>query len=246
MTWLLTASGMVVDLLRPQGAVFSVGDIAHHLSQINRYTGAARRPLSVAEHSLLVCEILERERGERDPSVLLAALMHDAHEAYTQDLSAPAKQAVGEAWGEFENRVQFAVLRYHSLITPYTAARERIRWADRTACATERVALLPPDGPEWAVMQSHPPVPWADFTRYDAYDWQSWREAFELRYYALVQACDSRAAELSAPAPQQACAAQAAIALCQRLTHPEDLGHAVPLEVRQLARGVLDLSGGAA
>lgn len=68
MTWMLTASGMVVDLLRPQGAVFGISDIAHHLSQINRYTGAARRPLSVAEHSLLVCEILERERGECDPA----------------------------------------------------------------------------------------------------------------------------------------------------------------------------------
>lgn len=238
MTWMLTASGRVVDLLRPHGAVFSLSDIAHHLSQVNRYTGAARRPFSVAEHSLLVCEILERERGERDPSVLLAALMHDAHEAYTQDLSSPAKQAVGAAWGEFENRVQFAVLRHHGLITAYTAARERIRWADRTALATERAALLPPDGPEWGVMRTHTPVSWHDFDRFNAYDWVSWRDAFELRYQALVQARDIRAAEISASA--SIASGAAAIALCQRLVHPEDLGHAVSGEVRKLARQALE------
>ena len=237
MTWMLTASGMVVDLLRPQGAVFSISDIAHHLSQINRYTGAARRPLSVAEHSLLVCEILERERGERDPSVLLAALMHDAHEAYTQDLSTPAKQAVGAAWGEFENRVQFAVLRHHGLITAYTAARERICWADRTALATERAALLPQDGPEWGVMRTHTPVSWQDFDRFSAYDWQRWRDAFELRYQALSQARDIKAAEIAASAATTS--GEAALSLCRRLVHPEDLGHAVPAEVRLLARQAL-------
>jgi hypothetical protein len=237
MTWMLTASGTVVDLLRPQGAVFSISDIGHHLSQINRYTGAARRPFSVAEHSLLVCEILERERGERDPSVLLAALMHDAHEAYTQDLSSPAKRAVGAAWGEFENRVQFAVLKHHGLITAYTAARERIRWADRTALATERAALLPSGGPEWGVTRTHPPVTWHDFDRFSAYDWESWRDAFELRYQALVQARDIRAAEIAAPASLALGAA--AITLCQRLVHPEDLGHAVSVEVRQLAKEAL-------
>ena len=239
MTWMLTASGMVVDLLRPQGAVFSISDIAHHLSQINRYTGAARRPFSVAEHSLLVCEILERERGERDPSVLLAALMHDAHEAYTQDLSTPAKAAIGSAWGEFENRVQLAVLKQHQLITAYTAARERIRWADMTAMATERATLLPENGPEWAVMQSHKPVAWARLTENSAFGWEHWRDLFALRYEGLVQARELRAAELLAPD-----SSGAAIALCRRMLHPDDLGHAVSIEVRQLAREALsDLAG---
>ena len=234
MTWMLTASGKVVDLLRPQGAVFSIADIAHHLSQINRYTGAARRPYSVAEHSLLVSDILERECGERDPCVLLAALMHDAHEAYTQDLSTPAKQAVGAAWGEFENRVQFSVLKHHRLITAYTAARERIRWADMAALATERAALLPDTGPEWAVMRSHRPIAWVRLDEGTAFGWEHWRDLFALRYEGLVQARELRAAELLASAP-----GAAAIELCQRMLHPEDLGHAVSAEVRQLAKEAL-------
>ena len=101
--------------------------------------------------------------------------------------------------------------------------------------------LLPPDGPEWGVMRTHTPVAWHDFDRFSAYDWASWRDAFELRYQALVQARDIRAAEIAAPATIAPGAA--AIALCQRLVHPEDLGHAVPAEVRHLARKALDLEG---
>lgn len=164
--------------------------------------------------------------------------MHDAHEAYTQDLSSPAKEAVGGAWREFENRVQFAVLRHHGLITAYTAAHERIRWADRTALATERAALLPPDGPEWDVMRTHTPVSWYDFDRFRAHDWGSWRDAFELRYQALMLARDIRAVEIATPA--SVAHGAAAIALCQRIVHPEDLGHAVTFEVRQLARQALE------
>ena len=75
MTWMLTATGATVDLRWMAAEDISILDIAHHLAQINRYTGACSRPYSVAEHSLLVCEIMERELGVSSPHALLAGLM---------------------------------------------------------------------------------------------------------------------------------------------------------------------------
>ena len=90
-----------MSLQKPQPETFDIGHIAHSLAQINRFTGHASRPYSVAEHSLLVCDIAERYFG-LDVHGQLAALLHDAHEAYTTDLSTPAKAEVGGGWRTFE------------------------------------------------------------------------------------------------------------------------------------------------
>lgn len=66
--------------------------IAHSLAQINRF-GHASRPYSVAEHSLLVCEIV-KSMG-LDCHAQRAALMHDAHEAFTGDVATPHQSRAG-------------------------------------------------------------------------------------------------------------------------------------------------------
>ncbi len=64
MNWMLTASGTEyhMDGWQLLANEVSVQDVAHALSQINRFTGHARRPYSVAEHSLLAAQIA-RELG---------------------------------------------------------------------------------------------------------------------------------------------------------------------------------------
>src|ERR1700754_1012877 len=47
MTWMLTATGVAFDLRFIKADAIDIADIAHHLAQINRYTGACRRPYSV-------------------------------------------------------------------------------------------------------------------------------------------------------------------------------------------------------
>jgi hypothetical protein len=188
MTWMLTATGAQVDLRFIAAESISVLDIAHHLAQINRYCGACSRPYSVAEHSLLVCEILEREAGITDPSILQAALMHDAHEAYTQDLSTPMKQLVGEAWHREEERVQHAVLKRFKLLAAYAAARERITRADLVALVTERRALLPAGDAMWPAEFTYRPAPWAELASRSAFTWQDWRDCFIERFGELQYA----------------------------------------------------------
>lgn len=178
---MVTATGKEVDLRYPQVQSISLADVSHHLAQINRYTGACRRPYSVAEHSLLVLEIVERVMT-LDVHGRMAALMHDAHEAYTQDLSTPAKGLVGDAWHAFEGRLQRTVLSAFALNVAAHVHAVAIKQADLIALATERAQLLP-NGPGmslWPCLVHVRPVSWVDLMSPErcAMTWQDWRARF--------------------------------------------------------------------
>lgn len=77
-----------LDLARPDRADVRIGDIAHSLARINRYLGHTRRAISVAQHSVLVTDLVET------PAARPLALLHDAHEAYLGDWPTPVKAAL--------------------------------------------------------------------------------------------------------------------------------------------------------
>lgn len=156
--FMLTASGREYQLAGPCAILNNppnLQDIAHHLSQINRYTGACFRPYSVAEHSLLV-ERIGVARGA-SPGLRMALLMHDAHEAYTTDMSSPAKEAIGIAWRSFESVHATNVRHYFGLRTAFAAWSKEITRCDQIALATERRDLMPYDPVEnepWPVLDT--------------------------------------------------------------------------------------------
>ena len=86
------ASGGFVDLLNPDPATITLEDIASGLASTCRYGGHVKRFYSVAEHAVLVRDLL-RERGA-GPDTQLMALFHDAAEAYLGDVVAPLKWAL--------------------------------------------------------------------------------------------------------------------------------------------------------
>ena len=97
MSWMITATGAEYHLtgaasMTDAGRPVRIEDIAHQLAIINRYHGATIRPYSVAEHSLLCSEIAQRIGLSLVAQ--MAALLHDGHEPYTNDLSSPAKAAL--------------------------------------------------------------------------------------------------------------------------------------------------------
>lgn len=190
MTWMLTATGTVVDLARLAPAQIFISDIAHHLSQLNRFTGACSRPYSVAEHSLLVVKIL-RNWGHQDPNLLLAGLLHDAHEAYCADVSAPFKQVLGPLWARQEDKLQWAVLERFRVLQAYVANKSEIRSADLTALITEREALMPQAGPTWAVAENYA-ASQHDFAADEAMTWKCWRQAFLEEFVSLNQQRDEQ------------------------------------------------------
>ena len=186
MSWILTATGQAFDLAMPRLAQVSVMDIAWSLSQINRFTGHCIRPYSVAEHSLLVAEICEREH-RLDAHGLMAALLHDAHEAYTGDLHTPGKQLVGNAWFDFERRIEQPVRQALGGVVAHGIHRATIKQADLQALATERRDLLPRHAAQWDCLRGIEPVSWVSLNTPERrqHDWEFWRDRFLDRFHEL-------------------------------------------------------------
>lgn len=130
----LYPSGKLVDPLKPDPDLIELADIAHSLSQINRFNGHTRFPYSVAQHSLLVCDLVE------DPGKL-EALMHDAVETYVQDIVIPLK-VVDKMSGyrEIEDSWAEAVAKKFELGMAYWY--DAVKLADRKALATELKQLV--------------------------------------------------------------------------------------------------------
>jgi uncharacterized protein len=189
MTWMLTVTGAQVDLRLMEKKSLSLLDIAHALAKLDRFTGHCTRPYSVAEHSLLVAEIMERELQIHDPAALLAGLMHDAHEAYIGDLSTPLKQLLGAPWALEEARIQQAVLARFGLVSAYYRHERDIKRADLIALATERRDLMPPGGPAWPAIENVAPIEhrWQRLNAPTAMHWKDWREEFVQRFGDLYE-----------------------------------------------------------
>lgn len=82
----MTYSGEMVGV---DFGVPTLDDISLALSRITRFGGHCRSEWSVLQHSL-VCATLAASAGST-PRAVLAALLHDAHEAITSDVPSPVK-----------------------------------------------------------------------------------------------------------------------------------------------------------
>ncbi|MCW3477399.1 hypothetical protein [Limobrevibacterium gyesilva] len=89
-----TVSGQAFDLVYPRADMVRLMDIAAGLSRLPRFCGQTTGPVAwnVAEHSLLVERLVEIAGGSAE--LRLAALIHDAHEAYIGDVISPLKSAI--------------------------------------------------------------------------------------------------------------------------------------------------------
>jgi hypothetical protein len=143
MTWMITATGRVPDLRFLGMDDIATEDIAAALCRTHRFNWQTSRPYTVAEHALIVHEILQRDQGVRSPFVLLASLVHFAHLGYTGDLSEGMRDHLGPTWQEEEERVRQAMLQHFDLVAVWECHRGRIEEACRSARAAVRAQLLP-------------------------------------------------------------------------------------------------------
>ena len=199
--WIITAHGADQPISGPAamlGTIPTIEVIAHSLAQINRFTGHAVRPYSVAEHSLLVCDIVAGMG--LGPAAQRAALMHDAHECLCGDVASPIKCALGTAWLSLENPLALLMRKHYGLHATYTGYRDAIKHADLTALATERRDLTryaPAINSPWAILDT----PGAEVRPMEAVDlnspvrvamsWRHHRDAFIARYRLLAAQCSS-------------------------------------------------------
>jgi hypothetical protein len=186
--WKLTAAGVRVNLADPRPDVFELHPQAHALAQNNRFTGNAARPYSVAEHSLLVAEILERE-FKAPPIVRFGGLHHDGHESITGDVSTPDKIIIGPAWSRYERPWARACRQRWGLLDTFDQHGALIKRADLIALATERRDLMPDHPDEWDVLIGIEPVAWVrlDTRERSKQSWAFWRDRFISEHHALVR-----------------------------------------------------------
>jgi hypothetical protein len=121
-----TFTGKFVDPMNLTVEDIDVRDIAHHLSQANRYMGACDRPYSVAQHSVLCARIVWRDQKR-------AALFHDASEAYYGDLSRVIKYHRGGFLGMIYRQQEAEatkVIERALGFDPGDFAHPDVKWAD--------------------------------------------------------------------------------------------------------------------
>ena len=80
--WQRMLSGRRLDLLDPSPLDVEIEDIAQGLSRVARWNGqtVGEWAYSVAQHSLLVEQLVGRFQPQADRELRLAALLHDAPE----------------------------------------------------------------------------------------------------------------------------------------------------------------------
>lgn len=184
--WICTASGHELDLINPRPGHIDLAGTASSLAQINRFTGHALRPYSVAEHSLLVCEIAQRELG-LDVFGQFAALVHDYHESVTGDMHTPGKRQIGQSWVAWEQPWERFFARTYGVKLDHPA-RELVKQADLLALATERRDLVHPACRRpWAVLDGIDPLPWINLRSPDRIrrTWVEWRDMLVDRHNEL-------------------------------------------------------------
>lgn len=128
--WITTYTGGKFHYLEPSPDEIHIEDIAHHLSLLCRFTGACKSFYSVAEHSMRVARLLP-------PELKLAGLLHDASEAYLNDISRPVKYS--HKLHETEQLISKVVADKFSV----DIFHPEVKKADDTLIATEARDLMP-------------------------------------------------------------------------------------------------------
>jgi 5'-deoxynucleotidase YfbR-like HD superfamily hydrolase len=137
-------SGRRLDLLDPSPLDIEIEDIAHGLARVARWNGQTTgdHAFSVAQHCIVVEDIVRRLRPEASVALRLAALLHDAPEYVIGDMISPFKAALGLDYRAFEDRLERAIhIRFG--LPPKTSAEAKrlIKAADRISAYFEAVAL---------------------------------------------------------------------------------------------------------
>jgi len=143
-----TFSGNRFYPLRPHIDRVAIEDIAHGLAYQCRFNGQTKTFYSIAQHSLIVASLVP-------PPLRLAALLHDAAEAYLGDMVKPLKVLMPE-FAALEDQVTAIIAATYGIdFSDYAP----IKRADLIALATEKRDLMPHSVERWAYLDGIAPLP---------------------------------------------------------------------------------------
>lgn len=141
--WIQTWSGQAFDFENISSNSFNPYEYAKVLSRIQRFAGHCKWPYSVAQHCCVVSEQFTNN-DER-----LAALLHDAHEIITGDITTPLKLWLGKEGTRLsilQNNIDSWLHDFHGL---EKVDKQSIKIADLVVLSTEVRDLM-----------NDPPRPW--------------------------------------------------------------------------------------
>lgn len=134
-----TFTGIMFNVFNPKPEDVCIEDIAHALSNLCRFNGHTVKFYSVAEHSLKCAELVPKQHR-------LAALLHDASEAYLVDLPSPIKIAIPD-YINIEDKLMRVIARKFGFEYPL---RPEVKSADKTWLSLEWDNLMIDD--YWATL----------------------------------------------------------------------------------------------
>lgn len=138
--WMRTRSGGKFYPADPRPEDIEILDIAAGLARECRYGGQLRGFYSVAEHSVLVADVLPDE-------LKLQGLLHDAPEAWLRDMVRPAKVLLPQ-YSELEDKAWAAVAARFGLPAELDP---RVKQADDAVLLAEKAQLFPHERDEWSI-----------------------------------------------------------------------------------------------
>ena len=143
--WFCSYTGRMIFILDPTVDQVCIEDIAHSLAHQCRFAGHSQEFYSVAQHSVLVSEQLP-------PQLQLAGLMHDATEAYCQDLIRPIKRQI-HGYAEIEQAWAEVIDTALSLNGQLAQIPSEVKYWDNALLMTERRDLVNHGGKSWNVKE---------------------------------------------------------------------------------------------
>ena len=149
MNTLETVSGRKINITDPDPKTIEITDIAWALSRMPRFSGHSIPyiPYSVAQHCIQVA----KELAPHGPQLQMYGLLHDAAEAYINDLPSPVKHIpeIHAVISKLEDSLMLTI--YDALdIRPPTAEEEQIvKIADKHQQAVEAYNFMYSRGNDW-------------------------------------------------------------------------------------------------
>lgn len=149
MATLETVSGRKVDVTNPDPATIVIEDIAWALSRMPRFSGHSIPyiPYSVAQHCIQVAKDL----GPHGPRVQMYGLLHDAAEAYINDLPSPVKHIpeIHAVIKKLEDSLMTAIYTALEIIPPSEEEEHLVKISDKTQQAVEAYNFMDSRGRDW-------------------------------------------------------------------------------------------------
>lgn len=125
--WMITYTGGEFWPLDPRPEEINMEDIAHSLALLCRFNGHCQKFYSVAQHSVIVSQIVNSPRDR------LPALLHDAAESYIGDIIIPFKNSLNQV-KKIEKEIMDAV---HSRFGVGNYDADEVKRADKIALFAE-------------------------------------------------------------------------------------------------------------